>query len=51
MLLVKLTVYYTVSFACNIHFLNSTYLIFNQFKKQLFTFLSQLDIHVYAIRI
>ena len=32
MLHVKLTVYYTVSFTCNIHFLNSTYFIFNQFK-------------------
>ena len=29
---VKLTVFYTVSFTCNIHFLNPTYLIFNQFK-------------------
>ena len=28
----KLTVYYTVSFTCNKHFLNSTYFIFNQFK-------------------
>ena len=29
---VKLTVYHTVSFTCNIYFLNSTYFIFNQFK-------------------
>ena len=28
---VKLTVYYIVSFTCNIRFLNSTYFIFNQF--------------------
>ena len=28
---VKLTVYYTVSFTCNIYFLNSTYIIFYQF--------------------
>ena len=28
---VKLTVYYTVSFTCNIYFFNSTYFIFNQF--------------------
>ena len=32
MLQVKLTVYYTFSFTCNIHFLNSTYFISNQFK-------------------
>ena len=29
---IKLTVYYTVSFPCNIHFLNSTYFIFYQFN-------------------
>ena len=29
---VKLTIYYTVSFTCNRHFLNSTYFILNQFK-------------------
>ena len=28
------TVYCTVGFTCNIHFLNSTYLIFNQFKNK-----------------
>ena len=33
MLNVKLTVYYTVSFICNIHFLNSTYFTFNQLKE------------------
>ena len=34
---VKLTVYYTVSFTCNIHFLNSTYFILNQFKSNKFS--------------
>ena len=34
---VKLTVYYTVSFTCNIHFLNSTHFVFNQFKKNKFS--------------
>ena len=34
---VKQTVYYTVSFTCNIHFLNSTYFIFNQFKSNKFS--------------
>ena len=29
---VKLTVYYTVGFTCNINFLNSTRFMFNQFK-------------------
>ena len=29
---VKLIVYYTVSCTCNVHFLNSTYFIINQFK-------------------
>ena len=33
MLHVKLIVYCTVSFTCNIHFLNSTCFIFNQFKR------------------
>ena len=32
MLQVKLTVYYTFSFTCTIHFLNSTYFISNRFK-------------------
>ena len=36
MLHVNLTVYYTVSFTCNVHFLNSTYFIFNQFKSNNF---------------
>ena len=36
MLHVKQTVYYTVSFTCNIQFLNSTYFIFNQFKSNNF---------------
>ena len=34
---VKLTVYYTVSFTCNIYFLNSTFFIFNQFKNNKFS--------------
>ena len=34
---VKLTVYYTVSFTCNIHFLKSSYFIFNQFKSNTFS--------------
>ena len=34
---VKLTVYYTVSFTCDIHFVNSTFFyIFNQFKSNKF---------------
>ena len=37
MLHVKLTVYYTVSFTCNIYFLNSKYFIFNQFKSNKFS--------------
>ena len=37
MLRVKLVVYYTVSFKCNIHFLNSTYFIFNHFKSNKFS--------------
>ena len=46
MLHVKLTVYYTVSFTCNIHFLNSTYFIFNQFKSnKFFVFLLLLSIY------
>ena len=36
MLQVKLTVYYTVNFICNIHFLKSTYFIFNTFKSNRF---------------
>ena len=31
---VKISVYYIVSFTCNIHFLKSTYFIFNQFKSK-----------------
>ena len=34
---VKLIVYYTVSFACNIHFFNSIYFIFNQSKSNKFS--------------
>ena len=30
------TVYYTVSFTCNMYFLNSTYFIFNQFMCKIF---------------
>ena len=37
MLQVKLTVYYAVSLTCNIYFLNSTYVIFNQFKSNKFS--------------
>ena len=33
---VKLTVYYTISFTCNMQFLNSTYFILNQFKSKNF---------------
>ena len=36
-LLLLLLSYYTVSFSCNIHFLNSTYFIFNQFKSNKFS--------------
>ena len=34
---VKLSVYYIVSFTCNIYFLDSTYFIFNQFKSNKFS--------------
>ena len=34
---IKLTVYYTVSFTCNIYSLNSTYLVFNQIKSYKFS--------------
>ena len=37
MLHIKLTVYYIVGFTCNIHFLSSTYFIFNQFKSITFS--------------
>ena len=37
MLHVKLTVWYTVSFTCNIYFLNSKYVILNQFKSNKFS--------------
>ena len=37
MLHVKLTVFYTVRFTCNRHFLNSIYVIFNQFKSNKFS--------------
>ena len=36
-IVVKLTVCYTVSFTCNIYFLNSTYFIFNEFKSSKFS--------------
>ena len=41
---VKLTLYYTVSFTCNIHFLKSTYFIFSQFKSDMIVFLLLLGI-------
>ena len=38
---VKLTVFHTVSFTCNIYFLNSTYFIFNQLKSNKLSFAVQ----------